>query len=153
MKVGFIGLGIMGSRMAANLLRRGHALVVHNRTRDKAEPLLREGAIWAESPAELAAAHEYRQSLDYKDFIRHMTIEPDLVEFLERVKERDPQAFDEILYVEQPFPYDLEQNQIDVHSVSARKPLFMDESAHDWHLVRLGRSLGWNGVLDELQRV
>ena len=31
-------------------------------------------------------------------------------------------------------PYDLEAHQIDVHSVSARKPLFMDESAHDWHL-------------------
>ena len=31
-------------------------------------------------------------------------------------------------------------------SVSARKPLFMDESAHDWRLVRLGRTLGWTGV-------
>jgi hypothetical protein len=51
-----------------------------------------------------------------------------------------------ILYVEQPFPYDLERNRIDVHSVSARKPLFMDESAHDWRLVRLGRTLGWTGV-------
>jgi len=36
-------------------------------------------------PAELAAAHEYRQTLDYKEFIRHMTIEPDLVEFLELI--------------------------------------------------------------------
>jgi hypothetical protein len=51
-----------------------------------------------------------------------------------------------ILYVEQPFPYDLEKHRIDVHSVSARKPLFMDESAHDWHMVRLGRELGWTGV-------
>jgi len=51
-----------------------------------------------------------------------------------------------ILYVEQPFPYDLEEHQIDVHSVSARKPLFVDESAHDWKLVRLGRGLGWTGV-------
>jgi len=48
--------------------------------------------------------------------------------------------------VEQPFPYDLEANRIDVHSVSSRKPLFMDESAHDWELVRLGRELGWTGV-------
>ena len=47
-----------------------------------------------------------------------------------------------ILYVEQPFPYDLEAHRIDVHSVSARKPLFMDESAHDWRLVRLGRVAG-----------
>ncbi len=43
-----------------------------------------------------------------------------------------------ILYVEQPFPYDLEANRIDVHSVAARKPLFMDESAHDWRHIRLG---------------
>ena len=31
-------------------------------------------------------------------------------------------------------------------TASRRKPLFMDESAHDWRLVRLGRSLGWTGV-------
>ena len=35
---------------------------------------------------------------------------------------------------------------MDVRSVSARKPLFLDESAHDWRLVRLGRELGWSGV-------
>lgn len=57
-----------------------------------------------------------------------------------------PRIYGMILYVEQPFPYDLERHQIDVRSVSARKPLFMDESAHDWELVRLGRSLGWTGV-------
>ena len=57
-----------------------------------------------------------------------------------------PAIYGKLLYVEQPFPYDLEANQIDVHSVSARKPLFMDESAHDWRLVRLGRTLGWTGV-------
>jgi hypothetical protein len=51
-----------------------------------------------------------------------------------------------LLYVEQPFPYDLEADRIDVHSVSARKPLFMDESAHDWKCIRLGRDLGWSGV-------
>jgi hypothetical protein len=51
-----------------------------------------------------------------------------------------------ILYVEQPFPYELEHNRIDVHSVSARKPLFLDESAHDWRNVKLGRALGWTGV-------
>jgi 3-hydroxyisobutyrate dehydrogenase/glyoxylate/succinic semialdehyde reductase len=55
MKIGFIGLGIMGSRMAANLQKGGHSLVIHNRTRDKAEPLLADGAAWADSPAALAA--------------------------------------------------------------------------------------------------
>ena len=40
MKIGFIGLGIMGSRMAANLQQQGYSLVVFNRTRAKAESLL-----------------------------------------------------------------------------------------------------------------
>ena len=54
MKIGFIGLGIMGSRMATNLQKKGHELIVHNRTKDKAEPLIENGAIWADSPQELA---------------------------------------------------------------------------------------------------
>ncbi len=65
---------------------------------------------------------------------------------LDRLMAAHPRIYGIILYVEQPFPYDLEENQIDVHGVSARKPLFMDESAHDWRLVRLGRGLGWTGV-------
>lgn len=67
-------------------------------------------------------------------------------ESLDRLRDEHPRIFGMILYVEQPFPYDLEANQIDVHSVSARKPLFMDESAHDWKFVKLGRQLGWSGV-------
>jgi 3-hydroxyisobutyrate dehydrogenase-like beta-hydroxyacid dehydrogenase len=54
MKIGFIGLGIMGSRMAGNLLKRGHTLTVTNRTRAKAEGLVADGARWADSPAALA---------------------------------------------------------------------------------------------------
>ncbi|MFH1084142.1 MAG: hypothetical protein V1772_00060, partial [Chloroflexota bacterium] len=65
---------------------------------------------------------------------------------LDRLLAERPRLYGMLLYVEQPFPYDLEQHRIDVHSVSARKPLFMDESAHDWQLIRLGRSLGWTGV-------
>jgi L-alanine-DL-glutamate epimerase-like enolase superfamily enzyme len=72
---------------------------------------------------------------------------PDYVnEILDRLIIEHPRIYQMILYVEQPFPYDLQENQIDVHSVSARKPLFMDESAHNWKLIRLGRSLGWTGV-------
>ncbi|MEM9015777.1 MAG: enolase C-terminal domain-like protein [Verrucomicrobiota bacterium] len=67
-------------------------------------------------------------------------------EILDRLKSDDPVTYQKILYVEQPFPYDLEANRIDVRSVSARKPLFMDESAHDWKFVRMGRDLGWTGV-------
>src|SRR5437899_8970637 len=54
MKIGFIGLGIMGSRMAANLQKQGHSLVVFNRTREKAEPLIADGGTWADSPSALA---------------------------------------------------------------------------------------------------
>jgi glyoxylate/succinic semialdehyde reductase len=53
MKIGFIGMGIMGSRMAANLLKKGHELVLYNRTREKAKPLLDQGAAWADTPADL----------------------------------------------------------------------------------------------------
>ena len=65
---------------------------------------------------------------------------------LDRLRDEHPRIYGMLLYVEQPFPYDLEQHRIDVHSVSARKPLFLDESAHDWKFVRLGRELGWTGV-------
>ncbi len=65
---------------------------------------------------------------------------------LDRLLAEEPEIFARTLYVEQPFPYDLEAHQIDVRSVSARKPLFLDESAHDWEFVRLGRRLGWSGV-------
>ena len=54
MKIGFIGLGIMGSRMAANLQKHGNSLVVFNRTRAKAEPLLGPCGAFSDSPAKLA---------------------------------------------------------------------------------------------------
>lgn len=54
MKIGFIGLGIMGSRMAANLQSQGHNLVLFNRTRAKAQPLLGPCGKFADSPAQLA---------------------------------------------------------------------------------------------------
>ena len=52
--VGFIGLGIMGSRMAANLLNAGIKLSVYNRTRSKADELVQRGAVWCNSPADAA---------------------------------------------------------------------------------------------------
>lgn len=67
-------------------------------------------------------------------------------ELLDRLRDEHPRSYGMILYVEQPFPYDLERHRIDAHSVAARKPLFLDESAHDWQMIRLGRELGWTGV-------
>ena len=50
MRVGFIGLGMMGKGMAANLQKAGHELVVHDLSRAAAEPFLAKGAVWANSP-------------------------------------------------------------------------------------------------------
>lgn len=71
MTVGFIGLGTMGLPMAANLQRRGHPLVVHNRTRARAESLLAAGASWGASPAEVAAV---------SDVVITMLSEPGVIE-------------------------------------------------------------------------
>jgi 3-hydroxyisobutyrate dehydrogenase-like beta-hydroxyacid dehydrogenase len=56
MKVGWIGLGNMGSAMARNVMKAGHELIVYNRTRSRAEALQAEGAKVAGSPTEVAAA-------------------------------------------------------------------------------------------------
>lgn len=54
MKIGFIGLGIMGSRMAANLQKQGYSLVLYNRTPAKAKPLVGPSGTLSDSPANLA---------------------------------------------------------------------------------------------------
>ena len=58
MKIGFIGAGNIGAPIAGQLLKAGHALVVHDVRRANAEPLLAAGAAWADSPAALATECE-----------------------------------------------------------------------------------------------
>jgi 3-hydroxyisobutyrate dehydrogenase len=58
MLIGFIGLGIMGSRMAGNLQKAGHRLVVHDLRREAAAPLLAAGAVWADTPRAVAVESE-----------------------------------------------------------------------------------------------
>jgi 3-hydroxyisobutyrate dehydrogenase-like beta-hydroxyacid dehydrogenase len=53
-RVGFVGLGAMGSGIARRIMDAGHQLVVWNRTRAKADDLLAAGATWADSPREVA---------------------------------------------------------------------------------------------------
>src|SRR5216110_37202 len=53
--VGFIGLGTMGGKMAANLQKAGYKLVVHDLHREAASHHLNAGAVWADSPRALAA--------------------------------------------------------------------------------------------------
>ena len=55
MKIAVIGMGTMGAPMARNLLRAGHSVVVNNRTREREEPLVADGATRAESPAAASA--------------------------------------------------------------------------------------------------
>jgi 3-hydroxyisobutyrate dehydrogenase len=58
LRVGFIGLGIMGGPMAQNILKAGFPLTVHNRTAARAEALRAAGAAVASSPAEVARASD-----------------------------------------------------------------------------------------------
>jgi 3-hydroxyisobutyrate dehydrogenase len=58
MRVGFIGLGLMGSGISANLRKGGHDLVVHDARRQAAEKICAAGAQWAESPKAVAEATE-----------------------------------------------------------------------------------------------
>lgn len=58
MNVAFIGMGIMGASMARNILKAGHSLTVHNRTRDREVPLAELGARRAASPQEAALEAE-----------------------------------------------------------------------------------------------
>lgn len=58
MKIGFIGLGTMGQHMAANLIAAGHQLVVNDLRRKAADRHLASGAVWAETPAEIAEQTE-----------------------------------------------------------------------------------------------
>ena len=53
MKVGFIGTGVMGSSMVRHLLKAGNTVHVYNRTKEKAMPLVDEGAIWENTPADI----------------------------------------------------------------------------------------------------
>lgn len=58
MRVGFIGLGNVGGKLSASLLRNGHSLVVRDLDREAARPLLEAGAEWADSPRRLAEGSE-----------------------------------------------------------------------------------------------
>lgn len=62
-ELGFVGLGVMGGRIANRLLAAGHRLTGHNRTRSKAEWLIEAGMTWAESPREVAETAEITLSM------------------------------------------------------------------------------------------
>jgi len=53
--IGFVGTGVMGKSMAGHLMRAGYQVQVFNRTKERAEELIRVGAVWQDTVAELAA--------------------------------------------------------------------------------------------------
>ena len=53
-RMAFIGVGIMGVPMVRNLLKAGYPVTVHTRMKSKADPVIADGALWADSPAEAA---------------------------------------------------------------------------------------------------
>ncbi len=55
-RVGWVGTGVMGASMCAHLINAGYRVTVHSRTRARAQPLLESGALWADDPAQVAAA-------------------------------------------------------------------------------------------------
>jgi 3-hydroxyisobutyrate dehydrogenase-like beta-hydroxyacid dehydrogenase len=61
--LGFVGLGVMGSEMVLRLLEKGHTVTGYNRTKAKAERLLKAGMKWADTPREVAAAADMTLSM------------------------------------------------------------------------------------------
>jgi 3-hydroxyisobutyrate dehydrogenase-like beta-hydroxyacid dehydrogenase len=61
--LGFVGLGVMGSEMVSRLLSKGHTVTGYNRTRTKAERLLRQGMKWGETPRAVCAAADITFSM------------------------------------------------------------------------------------------
>ena len=61
--LGFVGLGLMGSRIVKRLLGAGHQVSGYNRTRAKAEALIQAGMQWKETPGEVAQAADITFSM------------------------------------------------------------------------------------------
>jgi 3-hydroxyisobutyrate dehydrogenase-like beta-hydroxyacid dehydrogenase len=62
-KLGFVGLGVMGSEMVSRLLSKGHTVTGYNRTRAKAERLIQKGMKWGDTPRAVCAAADVTLSM------------------------------------------------------------------------------------------
>jgi L-alanine-DL-glutamate epimerase-like enolase superfamily enzyme len=69
-----------------------------------------------------------------------------IVEYLERIRERSPEAFEDILYVEQPTERDLAARRFDMRPVARLKPVLVDESLAGLQDMTLALELGWSGI-------
>jgi len=57
-RIGWIGTGVMGGPMCGHLMDKGYSMTVYTRAKDKAKPLLKKGAVWADSPRAVAEASD-----------------------------------------------------------------------------------------------
>jgi 3-hydroxyisobutyrate dehydrogenase len=74
-RIGWIGTGVMGSSMCGHLLRAGFSATVFNRTRDKADALVAAGAVWADSPRQVAERSDVIFTIvGYPDDVRHVVL-------------------------------------------------------------------------------
>lgn len=62
-RIGWVGTGVMGAAMCGHLLEQGYAVTVTTRTRVRAEALVAGGAVWADTPAEVAAVSDVTFSM------------------------------------------------------------------------------------------
>jgi len=69
-----------------------------------------------------------------------------VVEFLDKLKEKHPLAYESLLYVEQPTERDIACHRFDMRQVAARKPVLADEGITSVEGLRLARELGWSGA-------
>jgi 3-hydroxyisobutyrate dehydrogenase len=74
-KLGFVGLGVMGSEMVLRLLAKGHVVTGYNRTKSKAARLIDAGMKWAESPKEIAVASDFTFSMVTNSSALEMIVE------------------------------------------------------------------------------
>ena len=77
-RIGWIGTGVMGRSMCGHLMDAGFAVTVHNRTREKAQPLVDRGARWADSPKDIAQASDVIFTIvGYPADVRSVILGPD----------------------------------------------------------------------------
>jgi L-alanine-DL-glutamate epimerase-like enolase superfamily enzyme len=69
-----------------------------------------------------------------------------IVDYLETLRQRAPQVYDEILYIEQPTERDLTHNRWDMRAIARHKPVLIDESLTTPDDFRLAQELGWSGI-------
>jgi L-alanine-DL-glutamate epimerase-like enolase superfamily enzyme len=91
-----------------------------------------------------AARNRWSYCLDFNERCRNVDY---LIEFIRQVKERAPQGFDRILYIEQPTARDLKADRANrMHAAAKLKPVVIDESLVDLESLLLAREMGYTGL-------